>query len=128
MSPSNLSQKVSFKTGEGRRLQVFQRARVSGEVLIHDDERLFIAPLDNISAGGVFVDQLVAMSVGKTVRIVVKSPKLEQPVQAVGTVVRIEKDGRHGLAVEFTSINSRDREIIQNCVFESRMETVLRAA
>lgn len=110
------------------RLRVFERARVSGFVMIHDEEHLFIAPLDNISAGGLFLNELVAIPAGKMVRIVVKSPRLEHPVQAKGTVVRIEKRDRKGMAVEFTSISSRAREIIQNCVFEARMESALKAA
>lgn len=127
-TPSNLSGKASFKSGEGQRLRVFQRAKVAGQVLIHDEERLYIAPLQDISAGGIFVGQLVGIPKGRHVRIVVKSPKLETPVQAIGTVVRVEKNGKAGLAVEFTSISSRAREIIQNCVFETRMESALKAA
>lgn len=111
-----------------QRLQVFQRAQVAGEVLIHDEGHLFIAPLNNVSAGGCFVDRLVSLHKGKIVRIVIRSPRFETPVQALGTVVRIEKDGRTGTAVEFTSISTRSRETIQNCVFESKMETALKVA
>jgi len=125
--PSNLGSKVKFKP-EGRRLRVFQRAQLPGRVMVHDDTQLFIAPLENISAGGLFIDQLMNIPSGKTVRVVVKSPKLEAPIQATGTVIRVERDNRHGLAIEFTSISSRARETIQNCVFESKMEKVLKVA
>ena len=111
-----------------RRLQVFQRASVAGEVLIHDEGHLFIAPLNNISAGGCFVDRLVSLHKGKLVRVVIRSPRFETPVQALGTVVRIEKDGRSGSAVEFTSISTRARETIQNCVVEFKMESALKVA
>jgi len=127
-SPSNLGPKVEFKPEGGRRLRVFQRAQVKGRVIVHDDTQLFIAPLDNISAGGLFIDQLMNIPSGKQVRLVVKSAKLESPVQATGTVIRVERDNRQGLAIEFTSISSRARETIQNCVFESRMEKVLKVA
>lgn len=126
-APSNLDSNINFKS-EGQRLRVFQRAHIQGHVLIHDDSQLFVAPLQNISAGGLFIDQLVALAPGSQVRVVVKSEKLQAPVQATGTIVRVEQEGRHGLAIEFTSISSRSREVIQNCVFETRMERVLKVA
>lgn len=126
-TPSNLDSKIKFKR-EGKQFQVYQRALISGQVMIHDDTQLFIAPLKNISGGGVFIDQLVELPEGSQVRLVVKSPKLQTPVQATGTIVRVEQDARQGLAVEFTSISTRCREVIQNCVFENRMERVLKVA
>jgi c-di-GMP-binding flagellar brake protein YcgR len=127
-TPTNLNGWVNFKPSEGQRLRVFQRAKVTGLVFIHNEEHLYIAPLQNISAGGLFVDHLCDIPTGTHVRVVVKSPKLEIAVQARGHVVRIESGNRSGLAVEFTSISSRAREIIQNCVFETRMESALKAA
>jgi c-di-GMP-binding flagellar brake protein YcgR len=118
--------RAAFSTND--RLQVFKRINLRGEVIIHDEEKLFIAPLSNISAGGLFVSFLNTLPLGDEVRVVIRSPRLEGPIQAHGTVVRIEKDGRKGLAVEFTSISSEARERIQNCVFEQRLETVLKVA
>lgn len=125
--PTNLGSKIKFKA-EGQRLRVFQRAHIDGSVIVHDDTQLYIAPLENISAGGLFVDQLVSLPQGSQVRVVVKSAKLQVPIQAIGTVVRVEDSARHGMAIEFTSISSRSREAIQNCVFETRMEKVLKVA
>ncbi len=112
----------------GNRLRVFQRAEIPGRFLIHDDENLFVAALINISAGGIFLADLTGIPKGSTVRIVLKSPDLTSVVQATGTVVRVENGKRRGVAVEFTSISSRSREIIQNYVFERRMESSLKAA
>lgn len=123
---SKLGAQTKFEVSPGQRLRVFQRAAIPGEVLIHDDSQLFIARLNNISAGGIFIDDLTSLPHGSQVRIVVKSPKLDTAVQATGTVVRVENSGRRGVAVEFTSISSKSREVIQNCVFETRMETALR--
>ncbi len=118
--------KIDFQ--EKPRLRVFHRARVTGSVMVHDDNELYIAPLHNISAGGLYVDEIISIPPGKIVRLVVKSPKLQEPVQASGTVVRIDKGKCPGLAIEFTSISSHAREVIQNCVFETRMESSLKAA
>lgn len=123
-----LKASAKFRGKETKRLRVFPRANISGHVFIHDEEHLFIAPLINVSAGGVFVDKLVALGEGAVVRIVIKSPRLTQAIQATGTVVRIEKKDRNGLAVEFTSISADSRELIQNYVYESKMETALRVA
>ena len=126
-SPTNLGGRVSFIATEGQRLRVFQRAYVEGDVILHDGERVYVAPLQNLSAGGLYVEELDAIAPGTQVRIVIKSSRLAAPVQATGTVVRVDNNGKHGSAVEFTSISSRAREIIQNCVFESRMESTLKA-
>lgn len=111
--------------------RVHPRVRVSGQVMIHDEERLFIAPLSDISAGGVFVNQLVNIPLGRSVKVIVKGPRFEKPVQAEGTVVRVDKDknsGRKGLAVQFTGISEMAKDAIQACVFELRMEAALKAA
>lgn len=111
--------------------RVHPRVRISGQVMIHDEERLFIAPLSDISAGGVFVNQLVNIPLGRTVKVIVKGPNFEMPVQAEGTVVRVDKDkssGRKGLAVQFTGISEMAKDAIQACVFELRMEAALKAA
>ncbi len=109
--------------------RVHPRVRITGQVMIHDEERLFIAPLSDISAGGVFVNHLVTIPLGRTVKVIVKGPRFEKPVQAEGTVVRVDKSsGRQGLAVQFTGISEVARDAIQACVFESRMEAALKAA
>jgi len=127
-SRTQVSGRTAFATHTGTRLRVFHRAEIEGRVFIHDDENLFNAALVNISAGGVFVRGLTSIPEGSLVRLVVKSANLESVVQATGTVVRVETGDRRGLAVEFTSISSKAREIIQNCVFERRMESSLKAA
>jgi Tfp pilus assembly protein PilZ len=104
------------------------RAKTTGQVIIHNEQRLFIAPLDDISAGGLFVKQLVSLPIGSEVKIVVKGPGFSTPLQAVGKVVRVNHDNRKGIAVQFTQISDGDKESIQSAVFELRMEAALKAA
>jgi c-di-GMP-binding flagellar brake protein YcgR len=125
---SKLAVAVNFTASSKEPVRVFKRADVEGEVLFNSDTEFFIATLRNISAGGFFVECSVTIPAGQCVRVVIKSSKLEQPVQAIGTIVRVETKDRPGLAVEFTSISSRAREIIQNCVFEARMQSSLKVA
>jgi len=77
------------------------RRSLPGRVFIHDEEQIFIAPLNNLSRGGLFMDKLVSLEVGQKVKIVVKSHALPQPIHARGTVVRVEMENRWGTAVEF---------------------------
>ncbi len=125
MTRSNNQSKVALKS-ENTRMRVFQRAKISGQVIIHDEEHLYIAPIENISAAGVFIDQLEHFNEGSQVRMVVRSSHLNEPLQATGTVVRVQTGPKRGLAVEFTSISTRAREMIQNYVFESRLEATLK--
>ena len=96
--------------------------------MIHNEERLFIAPLVNISAGGLFVSHLVTLPVGSEVKLIVKGERFSQPVQAEGTVVRVDTEHRLGLAVQFTQISEQSKEAIQANVYELRMEAALKAA
>lgn len=105
------------------RIQIFKRASLSGEVLVHDDEQLLTTELGNLSAGGLYVKSHESLPVGEIVRVVIKAKGLEVPVQAIGKVVRVED--KKGLAVEFTSISQRSRNIIQECVIETRMQGAL---
>lgn len=110
------------------KLQKFARSGIRAQVIIHNEEHLFIAPIENISAGGVFIDQLVAIPFGSRVRIVIKSPQLQKPIQAIGTVVRIENQTRRGMAIEFLAISQESRHTIQSYVLDTNSEQELRVA
>lgn len=107
------------------RFQVFKRAELSGQVLIHDECQLFCVELKNISAGGLYLKDCSPLrwTEGRPVRVVIKAKGLATAVQAQGKVVRVE--AKKGLAVEFTSISHQNRSLIQDCVTEARMRIVL---
>lgn len=89
---------LNQKPNEARR---HPRHSVSGKVFIHNEDHLYIAPLNNIGRGGLFVDKLVSLGVGEKVKVVIKSVNLLVPIQATGTIVRVETDQRLGSAVAF---------------------------
>jgi PilZ domain len=89
---------AAAKPNQARR---YPRHEVSGKVFIHNEEHIFIAPLNNIGRGGLFVDKLVSLEIGQKVKVVIKSASLLVPIQATGTVIRVETEGRAGTAVEF---------------------------
>lgn len=80
------------------------RVAVEGRVFIHNDERLFIAPIVDINENGCFVGQLTALTKGAKIRAVIKSQALGQPIQIVGTVIRVETGNRPGVAIGFTEL------------------------
>lgn len=122
---------MSFKSNKAalapkRRLRVYARIFLEGEVYIHNEKALYIAPINNISAGGCFVDQLNNIPEGSEVKIIIKSERLNNPIQATGVVVRIEKQVRKGSAIEFTSIAGDSREAIQTLVYENKIQDALK--
>lgn|SRR3989338_2084167 len=114
-----------FQAKTPPRLQVFKRAKLSGDVIIHNEECLFHAALGNLSAGGLYMTSCPDLRLGESVRVVIKAKGLTSPVQAIGRVVRVEHGC--GLAVEFISISSESRAVIQNCVQENRLRRALNA-
>lgn len=105
-----------------------ERVQLQGRVFIHDQGHLFIAPLSNISEGGLFIDKLVSLPEGRPVRIVVKSDRFSMPVQARGTIVRVEKGSRKGSAVKFEVLPAKTRTLITECVNQNQLEDALRIA
>lgn len=83
------------------------RYSLAGRVFIHDEEQIFIAPLNNVSRGGLFMEKLVSLEVGQKVKVVIKSHSLSEPIHAHGTVVRVEMDQRWGTAVAFDWIDPK---------------------
>ncbi len=116
----------NVKIMASQRLRAYARVELSGEVLIHDEEELYIVPLLNLSAGGCFVEKIHCISKGSEVKIVVRSKRLQFPIQAKGVVVRIEKEDRVGLAIEFTSISQEARDSIQTLIYENKVQNALK--
>lgn len=121
-----MTSQVPTHKSHSRRLRAYERVNVSGDVVIHNEENLFIAPLANLSAGGCFVSDIQTIPEGTEVKIVVRCKKLIHPIQARGTVVRIENGPRRGAAIEFTSITPKCRETIQTLVHELKVESALK--
>lgn len=108
------------------RLRVYARVEVPGEAIIHDENGLYIAPLNNLSAGGCFVEQLNCFPEGSEVTVVVRSQRLKSPIQARGVVVRVENKTRVGTAIEFVSINQESRDTVQTLVYENKLQNAFK--
>jgi len=55
------------------------RVEMVGRVFVHNEEHLYIAPLHNISLGGIFIERVVTIDIGQEVKVVVKAPVLLNP-------------------------------------------------
>jgi Tfp pilus assembly protein PilZ len=96
------------------------RAPVEGRIFIHDEEKLYIAPIVDISEAGCFVAHLTALTIGAKVRAVIKSPALGSPIQIVGTVMGVETGNRSGVAIGFTKVSDEARKRIARHVASSK--------
>lgn len=85
--------------------RLYPRVKATGRVFIHDQEHIFIAPINNVSRGGIFVDKLVALEVGHQVKVIIKSDDFSSPLQASGKIIRVENDKRQGSAIQFDWID-----------------------
>lgn len=99
------------------------RVEVTGRVFVHNDEKLFIAPLVDLSEGGCFIGQLTSLKQGAKIRAVIKCPALEQPIQILGQVIRVENGARVGAAVSFTRIASDAQRKIVRLVQKMKDQT-----
>lgn len=108
------------------RVQMHKRAVVQGSVILHDRQTWMVAPLVNLSTGGIFVEGKTPLEKGSRVRVIVRSPGLANPVLVRGNIVRVEKGKRTGIAIEFTSLSGEDRRRISTYVRESRTEEFLK--
>lgn len=99
-----------------KNVQVDPRATLKGEVLIHDDENLYIAPLENLSAGGAFIGKLISMPMGKAVSVVIRTGDFSPPVQARGYIVRVERNLLKGTAIKFHFISALDKMRVEECI------------
>ena len=124
MSDDTKSQSpMPLAAGESKR--VYRRIAIQGNALVHNEKALYLAPIANISGGGVFVSKLVQITEGSMVRLVIRSPKLAQPVTAHGKIVRVAPDGA---AVVFTEISHEDRQAILMMLVELETERMTCAA
>lgn len=98
------------------------RVTLEGRVFIHNDERLFIAPIVDINEQGCFVGQLTALTKGAKIRAVIKSQALGQPIQIVGTVIRVETGNRPGVAIGFTQLPDEAKKRIARLVATSKSQ------
>lgn len=101
-------------TDRAKTPRVHERVPMDGRALVHDESRLFIAPIRNISAGGVYIDLLVSVPVGREVKIIIKSSSLPQSIAVTGTVVRVDYGPRMGLAVKFLDVPRDSRILLGN--------------
>ena len=106
------------------KVQKHPRTPLKGEVLIHDDENLFIAPLENLSSGGAFIGRLMAMPAGRMVSLVIRSNELSPPLQARGEIIRIESSLRQGSAVQFHTLSTADRYRIDQYIKNNSLSAV----
>jgi hypothetical protein len=101
------------------------RASVKGQVLLHNESKLLVAPLNNLSEGGVFVNGVTSLPEGSLVKLVIRSEFFKEPIQAEGKIIRIEKKERKGSAIQFTGMSVENLTDIKSSVLKAKKKEAL---
>jgi len=88
---------------------------------ISDSGRQFEGTVENISEGGMFLRSPRRFTVGMAVRIAFNLPPTQEPIKALGEVVRTEDLGEDncGLGVQFLEMTPRSRDCLTRFLEES---------
>ena len=79
---------------------------------INDSGRLFSGTVENVSEGGMFLRSPRRFSQGMALRVSFKLPQVEDPIKALGEVVRSEElgEGTFGLGIQFLEMSPKSRD------------------
>lgn len=81
-----------------------------------------VAPVKNLSAGGVLLYYNEDLEVGSLVDLKIFIPESTNTIKCAGQVIRIENNvnpGIYDVVVKFITINEQAKEILNNAVEES---------
>ena len=78
-------------------------------------DRFYREFIQNISAGGIYIETREPLSKGEDLSLTFSVPSSEAPIRLTGKIVRTDKSG---IAVEFESISKYQEEIISSLLDE----------
>ena len=72
----------------------------------------------NVNEGGIFVESQTPQPVGTTVELEFKLPGMDEPLEVVGRVVRVDRDGPEGsgMGIEFENLDRNCRDLINDVI------------
>jgi len=85
-------------------------------------DALFSEFARNINEGGVFVETESPQPVGTPVELEFKLPGMDEPLEVIGRVVRVDRDGPDGsgMGIEFENLDSDCRNLINDLIRKLR--------
>jgi type IV pilus assembly protein PilZ len=72
----------------------------------------------NVNEGGIFVESQTPQPVGTTVELEFKLPGMDEPLEVIGRVVRVDRDGPDGsgMGIEFENLDRGCRDLINDVI------------
>ena len=126
MARPNLQESVSPRFIDGIERRASPRADIVVRVNYQNVDSLFSEFARNINDGGLFVETEIPQPVGTKVELEFKLPGADQPIKAVGNVVRSvsadqgDSDAAAGMGIEFENLDSDVRQQINESIQKLR--------
>ncbi len=85
-------------------------------------DALFSEFARNVNEGGIFIETETPQPIGTTVELEFKLPGMEEPLEVIGRVVRLDRDGPDGsgMGIEFENLDANCRDLINDIIRKLR--------
>ena len=113
---------VSPELIEGNERRKSPRAELLVRVDYTAVDSLFSDFARNVNEGGIFVETKTPQPVGTTVELEFKLPEMDEPLEVIGRVVRVDRDGPDGsgMGIEFENLDRGCRDLINDVIRKLR--------
>ncbi len=85
-------------------------------------DALFSEFARNVNEGGIFIETETPQPIGTPVELEFKLPGMDQPIEVIGHVVRVDHDGPDGsgMGIEFENLDINCRDLINDIIRKLR--------
>ena len=85
-------------------------------------DALFSEFARNVNEGGIFIETETPQPIGTTVELEFKLPGMDEPLQVIGRVVRVDHEGPDGsgMGIEFENLDDDCRALINDLIRKLR--------
>lgn len=113
---------VSLEFIEGIERRQSPRADLLVRVNYTAVDALFSEFARNVNEGGIFIETETPQPIGTPVELEFKLPGMDQPIEVLGRVVRVDHDGPDGsgMGIEFENLDINCRELINDIIRKLR--------
>ncbi|MFP8879906.1 MAG: TIGR02266 family protein [Myxococcota bacterium] len=85
-------------------------------------DALFSEFARNVNEGGIFIETETPQPIGTAVELEFKLPGMDEPLQVIGRVVRVDHEGTDGsgMGIEFENLDDHCRDMINDVIRKLR--------
>lgn len=95
----------------------YQRRNITAAVDVAVANRVIQTDVQDISAGGIFINSAGKFEINERVRVVFTVPGHGRPFKLNGKIVRV---AQHGMAIEFEGISPYFKTILNDAIWKDR--------